>query len=248
MGQTHLPEFLVVSGIFFAAGIVKGLLGMGLPTLAMGLLGLLMPVPQAAALLTLPSLVTNVWQAWAGSALRTLLARLWRMQAGIVVGVGCAALLPSQDDGCARALLGGCLLAYGLSGWAGWRMRPLSPRMQRIAAPAVGAVTGLLTAATGVFVLPAVPYLQSLQLDRHQLAQALGLSFTTSTMALGAFLAARGQLGIAGSLHSALALAPALAGMAVGQKLRDAMSESLFRRCFFSGLVMLGAWLLLGEA
>lgn len=246
MVQTHIPEFIVVSGIFFAAGIVKGLLGMGLPTLAMGLLGLLMPVPQAAALLTLPSLATNVWQALAGSALRTLLARLWRMQAGIAAGVGAAALLPAQDDGLARALLGACLLAYGLAGWAGWRPSPLSPGMQRIAGPLVGAVTGLITALTGVFVLPAVPYLQSLQLDRHQLAQALGLSFTTSTLALGIFLAARGQLGMAGSWQSALALVPALAGVAVGQRLRDSMSESLFRRCFFGGLVMLGGWLLLG--
>ena len=35
--------------IFIAAGLVKGVTGMGLPTVAMGLLGLLMPPPAAAA-------------------------------------------------------------------------------------------------------------------------------------------------------------------------------------------------------
>jgi hypothetical protein len=244
MGHSFVPEFVVVGGIFFAAGIVKGMLGMGLPTLAMGLLGLLMPVPQAAGLLTLPSLLTNVWQAVAGSGLRALLARMWPLQAGIVAGVTAAALLPAQDEGIGRMLLGGCLLAYGLSGLAGWRPRAPSLRSQRVLAPAVGAITGVITAMTGVFVLPAVPYLQSLQLDRRELTQALGLSFTTSTIALAGLLAARGELGIAGSLQSALVLAPALAGMAVGQKLRDAMSEALFRRCFYGGLVLLGAWLL----
>ena len=99
---------------------------------------------------------------------------------------------------------------------------------------------------TGVFVLPAVPYLQSLQLDRHALPQALALAFTTATLALAALLAARGDLGVAASLGSALALIPALLGMFVGQKLRDGMSEAAFRRCFFGGLVLLGAWLTAG--
>lgn len=244
MIESPVPEFFLVSSIFFAAGIVKGVLGMGLPTLAMGLLGLLMPVAQAASLLTLPSFVTNVWQALAGGALRALMARLWSLQAGIVAGVAAAAWLPPQDDRSGRILLGACLLAYGASGLAGWRPRPLAPGLQALAAPVAGALTGVITALTGVFVLPAVPYLQSLQLDRHELTQALGLSFTTSTIALAVLLAARGQLGIAGSLHSALALLPALAGMFVGQKLREGLSEAVFRRCFFGGLALLGAWLL----
>lgn len=245
MSQAHIPEFVVVSFIFFAAGMVKGVLGMGLPTVGMGLLGLLMPVPQAASLLTIPSLVTNVWQALAGSSLRSSpRGHLWRLQAGICVGVASASLLPSLHDGVARALLGACLAAYGASGLIGWRPRPLAHGIHGLAAPVVGALTGLITAFTGVFVLPAVPYLQSLQLDRRELAQALGLSFTTSTIALAALLAARGQLGVAASLQSILAVVPALAGMLVGQMLRDAMSEEAFRRCFFGALLLLGLWLL----
>ena len=241
-----IPEFFLVSVIFFAAGIVKGVLGMGLPTFAMGLLGLLMPVPQAAGLLTWPSLVTNVWQAAAGGAWRALLARLWPLQLGIVLGVAVAAWLPLHGDDVGRRLLGGCLLAYGISGFAGWRPRAPAAHQQSIAAPLVGAVTGVITGLTGVFVLPAVPYLQSLQLDRRELSQALGLSFTTSTLALAGLLAARGQLGWGASVQSALVLVPALVGMAVGQKLREGMSEAGFRRCFFGGLVLLGAWLVKG--
>jgi uncharacterized membrane protein YfcA len=219
-------------------------LGMGLPTFAMGFLGLLMPVPQAAGLLTVPSLVTNLWQGLGGGALRALLRRLWSLQLGIVAGVGCAIWLPATDDQLGQMLLGGCLLAYGASGLAGWRLRPATPSSRRVVAPLVGVATGIITALTGVFVLPAVPYLQSLQLDRHQLAQALGLSFTTSTLALAALLVARGNLDLGGSVQSSLALAPALAGMFIGQKLRQDMSETVFRRSFFVGLVLLGAWLI----
>ena len=243
MLHAHIPDFFLVSAIFFGAGIVKGMLGMGLPTFAMGWLGLLMPVPQAAGLLAVPSLVTNLWQGLAGGALRPLLRRLLPLLLGVVAGVGGAAWLPPVNDQFGRVLLGACLLAYGGSGLAGWRLRPPSGMAQTVAAPLVGAVTGVVTALTGVFVIPAVPYLQSLQFDRNELAQALGLSFTTSTVALVVLLAAQGQLGWQGSLQSLLALAPALAGMFLGQKLRQDMSEALFRRCFFTGLVVLGGWL-----
>lgn len=240
----HVPDFFLVSSIFFGAGMVKGVLGMGLPTFAMGFLGLLMPVPQAAALLTVPSLATNLWQGLAGGALRSLLRRLWTLHLGICAGVACTAWLPLQDEQAGRWLLGGCLLAYGLGGLAGWRPPAPPPRWQPAAGLAVGIATGVVTGLTGVFVLPAVPYLQSLRLDRHQLAQALGLCFTASTLALAALLAAGGQLGLAGSVQSVLALGPALAGMWIGQVLRQEMSEALFRRCFFLGLAALGLWLL----
>lgn len=237
------PELWLIGAIFAGAGLVKGMLGMGLPTFAMGFLGLWMPVPQAAALLTLPALVTNLWQAFSGGALRVLWPRIGMLQLGIAAGVaGAAWLLPAGGRG-SHGLLGACLLLYGAVGLVGWRTRAPGPRLQRVAAPLVGLATGVVTALTGVFVLPLVPYLQALQLDRHQLTQALGVSFTTSTIALAAMLAWQGHLDLSGTLHSALSLVPALAGMLVGQKLRDAMSEALFSRCFFAALVLLGVWL-----
>jgi hypothetical protein len=239
-----VPWFFIVSLIFFAAGAVKGVLGMGLPTLAMGFLGLLMPVPQAASLLAVPSLVTNVWQAVAGGALRAMLRRLWPFQLGIAAGVAGAGWLPPLQDELGRFLLGGCLLAYGVLGTAGWRLPPPSARAQALAGPVVGAATGLVTGLTGVFVLPAVPYLQALGLQRDAFAQALGLSFTTSTVALAYMLAARGDMSIAASMQSALCLLPALAGMWVGQVIRKEMSEAGFRKCFFLGMAALGTWLL----
>jgi uncharacterized membrane protein YfcA len=243
MVYPQLANFLLVGIVFFAAGVVKGVLGMGLPTLAMGLLGTFMPVPQAAGLLTAPSFVTNVWQAARGSYFKLLLRRLAGMQVGICAGVAIAAWLPAQDDHRARWLLGACLLAYGSSGLAGLRLRTPGAATARALGPLVGMLTGIITAITGVFVLPAVPFLQSLALDRRQLVQALGISFTTSTIALAAFLSGRGQLGIFQATRSLVFLVPALAGMWVGQKARDAMSERMFRNCFFAGISLLGAWL-----
>lgn len=243
MLHADIPDFVLVSAIFFGAGLVKGVLGMGMPTFAMGFLGLLMPVPQAASLLTLPALVTNAWQAVVGGPVLPLVRRLWPLLVGIVAGVSCAGLVPSLDARVARMVLGGCLALYGASGLAGFHLPAIAARWQPPTGLLAGAATGVITSMTGVNVLPMVPWLQALRLERRELTQALGLSFTTSTAALGVLLAARGHLGAGASLQSALALLPAVAGMLLGQLVRDELPEPVFRRCFFAGLVLLGAWL-----
>ena len=244
MPDASLASLLPIALVFVAAGAVKGVLGLGLPTLAIGLLGLMMPVAAAASLLTVPSLVTNVVQAVAGPALRPMLRRLWTMQLGIAAGVALSASLHALTRAVPGAkLLGFTLLAYGTLGLMGWRPRPPRALLEPWTGFAAGAATGVLTGLTGVFVIPAVPYLNALGLGRAAQGQALGLTFTTSTLALGALLAHQGHLDLRASTHSLLMVAPALAGMWIGQRLRDAMSEAAFRRCFFAGMVVLGGWL-----
>jgi len=65
----------IVAGTFLFAGLVKGILGMGLPTLAMGLLSVAMPPAEAAAIAVIPTVITNIWQMVAGPALAALLRR-----------------------------------------------------------------------------------------------------------------------------------------------------------------------------
>ena len=245
MFHEAIPDFFLVCLIFFGAGAVKGVLGMGLPTIAMGLLGLVMPVASAASLLTLPSLATNLWQAAAGPGIACVLRRLWLMQAGIVVGVALApGLFPDRSEVFGRYLLGVCLVVYGVLGLMGWHPKRPPARWDKLAALLAGISTGIITGLTGVFVLPAVPYLQSLDLRKDAMAQALGLSFTTSTLALALILALQGHLTLVTSMASALVVVPAVLGMLMGQVIRGEMGEALFRRCFFIGLVLLGGSLL----
>jgi uncharacterized membrane protein YfcA len=239
-----VAQSIAIPAVFFLAGAVKGVVGMGLPTVAMGFLGLLMPVGQAAAILAVPSLVTNVWQAVSGPHLRTVLRRLWTMQAGIVAGTLAAALaFPNGNEAAGRQLLGVCLVVYGLFGLLGLRVPAAAGRWEAWWGAVAGAVTGAITAVTGVFVLPAVPYLQSLSLQKDEMSQALGVAFTTSTIALGVALARQGDLTLSSSAYSLLVLAPALCGMLLGQKLRRGLSEAGFRKVLFAGLLLLGAWL-----
>jgi len=116
----------------------------------------------------------------------------------------------------------------------------LGGRAERILSLPAGAVTGVITAATGVFVLPAVPFLQALGLEKDDLVQALGICFTASTIALGLALAGTGSLQVATGTLSILAVIPAVAGMWLGQLLRQRISAVLFRRWFFTGLLVIG--------
>jgi len=236
---------LLVVGTFLLAGTVKGVIGLGLPTVAMGMLGLAMLPAQAAALLIIPSTVTNLWQLALGGHLGTLLKRLWPMLLLVVLGAGLGTLWLGLDGGpwVVRAL-GAALLVYALSGLFLPTFK-VQPRTERWLGPLCGLVTGVITAATGVFVIPAVPYLQALGLSRDQLVQALGLSFSVSTLALAGGLAWRGALGGGEISASLLALVPALLGMWLGQVVRQRISALWFKRGFFSGMALLGAHLLL---
>jgi len=230
---------------FVLAGFAKGMVGVGLPTIAMGLLAMVTTPAQAASLVVVPSFVTNVWQSAVGPGLVPLLRRLWPMLLGICAGAAAGTGLLAGAQGARPAMaLGVALVLYAALGLTSVAFS-VPARAEPWLAPLVGAATGIVTAATGVYVIPAVPYLQALGLDKDELVQACGLSFTVSTVALAAVLAHDGVLDIAVAGASLLALAPALAGMALGQWVRARVHPELFRLCFLTALLALGAHLAL---
>jgi uncharacterized membrane protein YfcA len=241
-GMLDLSQWLVfsISLTFFLAGIVKGVTGMGLPTVAMGVLGAIMAPVVAAALLIVPSFVTNVWQLASGPSFSALIRRLWMMMLGIVLGtLTGSSVLASGQTRWTTAGLGAALIVYAAFTLLA-RQLIVPSHQEKWLSPLVGLVTGVITGGTGVFVIPAVPYLQALGLKKDDLVQALGLSFTVSTIALAAGLAWRGALKLDGVALSTLAIAPALLGMWLGQAIRKRVRPETFRRWFLICLLLLG--------
>lgn len=226
--------------IFILAGFVKGVTGMGLPTVAMGLLGIFMPLPVAAALLVIPSFVTNVLQLFSGPAMMQIISRLWLMMLLILAGtVAASSLLISINPGRSAFGLGVALILYATFALVSPSLT-VSPAREKWLSPVIGGVTGIITGATGVFVMPAVPFLQSLRFSKDELVQALGLSFTVSTVALAAGLYLHDAFRVEQFSLSFVALFPALAGMWLGQKVRARISARRFRQCFLLFLIVLG--------
>jgi uncharacterized protein len=238
--------FAFILAVFAVAGFVKGVIGLGLPTISMGLLALIMPPVEAAALLVLPSLLTNVWQMVSGPTLQSSLKRLWPMMLAICAGTWAAArLMTGAYAPYMTALLGFTLALYALSGFSARRLSVAKPHEPWLG-PLIGGTTGIVTAATGVFVIPAVPYLQAIGLEKDELVQALGLSFTISTLALAVNIASAGAFNTSLAGATLGAVAASIGGMAIGQILRSRLQPLAFRRWFFAGLLLLGLYLLAG--
>lgn len=245
-----MPDLFALLSVlvtFLLAGTVKGVIGMGLPTVSLALLTASLGLPQAMALLLVPSFVTNLWQAAAGGHTRIILRRIWLflVMASATVWFGATALT-SVDLAWLSALLGVLLILYALMNLSGLHFS-IPPARERWAGPLLGGINGVLTGMTGSFVFPGLLFLQAIGLPRDLLIQAMGMLFTVSTLALGLSLGGNSLLSVELGGLSAAAVVPALIGMVLGQRLRQRLSETLFRRVFFVSLLLLGLYII-GDA
>ena len=240
------PNLLIMVGVVFClAGFVKGMVGLGLPTVSLGLLSIIVDLPTAMALLVMPSLATNVWQALAGGQIGALWRRLWRflLMAVVMVHLG-AQLSTFVETQFLHRCLGALLLLYAISGLM-TKPPQLSPRLEMILGPVCGAINGLLTGLTGTLFVPGVMFLQSIGLPRDALVQAMGMLFAASTASLGLALYRHDLMPLSLGILSAAALLPALIGMQIGLGLRQRLSQDLFRQLFLIALGGLGGYILI---
>jgi len=242
VGDGALAAVLIALA-FVVAGFIKGALGIGLPTVVMGLLSLAMPPAQAAMLMVMPALATNVWQMAAGPALGALLRRFAWLIVAVFIGTFATVEFLTRTSAKAGVALGALLAAYGAYGLLARRFQ-VARATERWLAPVVGLATGALNGATGVFVIPTVPYLTSIRMDADELVQSIGILAFVCPFALGLALAAHGQYRTDLAGGSFLALFPALAGMTIGIRLRRRLAAATFMRWFFIGLVCLGGYML----
>ena len=238
-------SLFVISATFIIAGGVKGVIGLGLPTVSLGLLTATLDLPTAMALLIAPSLVTNLYQATAGGHARLILWRIWPflLIATATVWLGAIALTRVDLD-VLSALLGLLLVAYGGLSLAGVRLR-IPARSEGWMGLVFGTANGILTGMTGSFAVPGVMYLQGIGLSRDILVQSMGMLFTASTVALALALGTNALLSTELVIASLLAIVPSLIGMWAGQNLRRRLSETQFRGALSIGIVLLGIYILI---
>ena len=235
---------LTVTGTFLIAGAVKGVIGLGLPTVSLALLMVATDLPTAMALLLVPSFVTNLWQAMVGGNGRVILLRLWPflLMVTVTVWIGASALT-HVDLSLLSVLLGTLLVAYSGANLGGLKFT-VPPRHEVWVGLLAGSANGILTGMTGSFVMPGVMYLQAIGFSRDVLIQAMGMLFAVSTLALAFALRGNDLLTIEHGAYSATAILPAIVGMVLGQRIRKSISEQLFRKIFFVSLLALGAYII----
>ena len=202
-----------------------------------------MPPAQAIAIVIVPAIVTNIWQTFGGPYLRDILRRLWPLLIGTAAGIWLnAGALTGPYARYTTIALGILLAINAIIGLTKFSFA-VAPRNEKWIGGIVGLVTGLISAATGVQVVPSVPYLQAIGMEKEELIQALGVFFTVATLALGFNLTSAGLLSAATALPGAIAMAASFAGMFIGQAVRTRLQPDVFRRWFQIGMIVLGVYL-----
>jgi uncharacterized protein len=237
------PLLILIAATFLLAGFVKGVIGLGLPTVSMGLLAVTMQPSRALAIVIVPAIVTNIWQTFVGPYLRDIVRRLWPLMAGTVIGIWLnAGLLTGPYAPYGIVILGLLLVIYAIVGLSRFSFK-VARRDEKWIGGIVGIVTGLISAATGVQVIPSMPFMQAIGMERDELVQALGVFFTTATVALAFNLTTAGLMTAATALPGAVAMAASFAGMFIGQVVRTRMQPDVFRRWFLIAMILLGLYL-----
>ena len=235
---------IIIAATFLIAGGVKGVIGLGLPTVSLGLLAATLDLTTAMALLLIPSFITNIWQAVIGGNGKVIFNRIWPFLclATVTIGLGATALT-TINPRYLSILLGVLLVAYSTLNLLGFRIS-ISPNLEKWTGPIFGIANGILTGMTGSFVVPGVMYLQAIGLTRDMLVQAMGMLFSLSTISLAFSLQKNNLLNPELATISAFAVVPAILGMMIGQKIRKSLSETKFRKVFFISIFVLGVFII----
>ncbi len=225
---------------FFCASFLKGLTGIGFSTLCLGFMALFMDIRMAIPLVFLPSLSSNLMVMMDAGHFRESLKRFWCLFLvaipGLLLGIW---VLGTGDHQGPKAVLGVVMIMYGIWGLSKTGT-VLSTRNERRLMGPVGFVSGLVNGLTGSQIMPVMPYLLSLKMDRDLFVQTINLSFTINSLIM---MACFGKMGLISSHTlwvSLLGILPVGGGIYLGARLRKTISEAIFRKLVFVLLICLG--------
>ncbi len=229
---------------FVVAGGVKGLMGLGLPLVAIAILSTAMDIREAVPLAVIPVVVLNVWQwlqgAHTGKVIRRFLLLSLAACIGVVIGTELLFLLNPNILVATLGLLVCAYVAFNLFAFD----LDTPPGAEPWVSPTIGLVGGIFCGAAGSIGPTVAAYLQSLRVSKDEFVQATGMIFFISGIPWLAALFAKDALTLHVAAVSAAAIVPATVGMFGGAWLRRRIPEERFRLVVFGALFIVGLNLL----
>jgi uncharacterized membrane protein YfcA len=234
---------LTATVAFVLAGFIKGVLGFGFPIIALVVLTLAIGLLDALAIIVVPTLVTNIWQAAAGPHLKAIFERMWLYFLTAMIGVLVASsYLTLVNVDALTGLLGAVLFFFALSRLFNLHIS-VPHKRERVFSIMLGSANGLLTGLTGSFMVPSVLYMQALGFGKDMLVQAMGAFFALSTMMLAISLGRNELISVDEATMSVAALVPSFIGIYAGRWTRNQIDEAQFQKVFLIGVLLLGTYL-----
>lgn len=228
---------------FLLAGFIKGVVGFGFPIVALIVLTLAIGLFDALAIIVVPTIVTNLWQAKSGPHLKAIFERMWIYFLFAMGGILLASLfLVRVDVNLLTGLLGVVLFVFAVLNL--FNVHITVPREREpVLSVLLGTVNGFVTGFTGSFMVPSVLYMQALGFGKDMLVQAMGAFFALSTLTLTVSLGRNDLITVEDAAMSTIALVPAFAGISAGRWARARIDENQFQEVFLGGVLALGAFI-----
>mgnify|MGYP001200607827 CR=1 FL=1 len=225
---------------FFSGGLIKGVVGMGLPLTSVALMTQVVDLRIAVPLLVIPILATNFFQAIRGGNARLIISQYWSLiVTACVFTFAGVYILMNVDTALIIMILGAVITVYALVNIFAFHVT-VSHKHKFWLSPVTGIAAGLMGGMTGVIAIPTIIYFQALGLRKDLFVQALGITFFIAGMFLLLALWQRRILNLENLPISALAMLPAMVGMYLGEKIRRLISEERFRIGVFLLLALAG--------
>jgi uncharacterized membrane protein YfcA len=235
-------HILVALAVFLIAGTVKGLVGLGLPTITIALTSLVLPLSDTIALVALPTIFTNLWQAAVGGNFWKIARRHWPLILPLAITLYLTMWVVGQKGPeWAFLVLAAVLVIYSVLGLCRIRLH-IHTDLEKPLAPVIGVISGFVAGLVGVPVIPLMPYLQGLDVKPGELVQTLGVVLCATSLALTVSLLKFGLLDGPHAVVSAIAVVPAIAGMWVGTQIRLRLSIEQFRLAILWALLLTGLY------
>lgn len=234
------PVLAACAAAMIAGGVVKGVVGIGLPLVALPVMVNFIPVHKAIALLILSSFATSVWQSYHGGQFAPSVKRFWPLLAGIVIGVAFSVKALATFDTRLLYLILGAIVVTFASILHRKLVFAVAPRAERWAAPLTGIAAGLVGGLSMLFGPVYAMYLAGLKLGKESFVAAISLSNVWATVVLAIAMAQFDLLGGADLAASLLALIPSSLGVLLGTWLRRHINEETFLKMLAVVLFLIG--------
>ena len=226
---------------YFVASGIKGLTGLGFSTSCLPIMALRLDLKIAIPLVIVPSIVSNMTVMVETGQFRDAVLRFWPLYLSCVPGllIGLV-ILTSINADTARVILGLVLVSYALLALSN-KPFTLSAEWERKLKIPVGFFTGIINGLTGSQVMPVLPYLLSLNLNKKNFVQAINISFTLSSLVMLLGMNQLGYLSLSTFLIAGGGLVPVVTTVYFAGKLRHHLSGTLYRKLVLFFLLTMGA-------
>ncbi len=236
---------IIVYATFFVAAFIKGLTGLGFVSLCLPVIALFMKLEEAIPLVVLPSLLSNVMIIYQTGRFRQSIRRFWLLYLSAFPGIYAGVfILNMVGNYAAKIILGVLSIAYSILILLKIEIS-IPETKEKILSMPIGLTNGFLNGLTGTQIIPMLPYLLSLKLDRNGMINAINLGFTLSIIVLLIIFGKFDLISLETLKYSILGAIPVVAGIYIGGKLRHRVSEERFKLAVLIILIMIGVNLIL---